>query len=461
MSYSNSIIRHISFLFCIVFLFACNDDDDRIGIKSSTSQKANAYQELLDNGGAKYIGADAVIPISSEPLANSNVVIHSFPSEPGTRFPASMTGEPYKVQTRDGESDDLLFYFQGGGICAAESCLAFNFGNFLADRLPDLFDLFGGALSTDSSNPLANFDLVHANYSDGSLMFGDIDQQPRINALGGTSLVDHRGLLNMTATFEVAKRQYPNPSRIVVSGSSAGSLASFGALIFARTYYPGVPIYGILDSGTGVINEADIQFVERAARSMGFWDLISNIESCGDCFSNGHATNLLRWILDQDNEDEDKNIKLALLSSTQDHVISSFTLNPAHESDSWKNATERELTSLANEYPDRVRVFMIPGSTHTFLIGGGAMAGLIANGFLGLLFPEGFERTPQFDNFISVLVSPLIVGRRPDLIGSEHLKLGNYDQVGINMNNQRVSVKDFIREFLEDPATTVNVLNTE
>lgn len=80
------------------------------------------FQELYDQGIDRYLGV--FTPATSQALPNGTIQ-YSF-SEEGA--PLCYTGQPYSVFTRDGSSNDLLIFTQGGGVCGPQGCAAVTVG---------------------------------------------------------------------------------------------------------------------------------------------------------------------------------------------------------------------------------------------------------------------------------------------------------------------------------------------
>ena len=74
------------------------------------------FQELYDQGFDRYVGIYE--PTGTEKL-DGDVVSHSFDADVG---PACFTGSPYSMSTRDGASDELMVFLQGGGSCGPSAC---------------------------------------------------------------------------------------------------------------------------------------------------------------------------------------------------------------------------------------------------------------------------------------------------------------------------------------------------
>ena len=98
-----------------------------VGCDSSSGSPSGAsgFQELYDQGLTQYVGK---FEPANEPDAEDGVKTHRFsvPSDPSAepRGPLCLRGGEYTVDTREGSSDELVIFLQGGGACWADFCAA-------------------------------------------------------------------------------------------------------------------------------------------------------------------------------------------------------------------------------------------------------------------------------------------------------------------------------------------------
>ena len=195
------------------------------------------FQELYDQGIDRYLG---VFTPTSSKVASPGVIEHIFS---GIDAPICYTGNEFSMFTRDGSSNNLLIFLQGGGFCAPTACDAVETG------IP--FIPFGMLSPTDTQNPVANYNVGYVPYCDGSGMMGDNEVDS-----DGDGIYDRffRGVQNLSASLDVIFQTYPSPDRIVLAGNSAGGFAVHAALPLVRKLYPDVAIEVINDSGQGIAN---------------------------------------------------------------------------------------------------------------------------------------------------------------------------------------------------------------
>jgi len=312
------------------------------------------YQEVYDQGLTRYVGDPALDPVRvRDPIGYSDLLVHDFSSENGG--PVCMVGDDYFVETREGESDELLIFLQPGGVCLDEVCIAtstptINLRLLTAGNLVAL----GGVLNRHApDNPFADFDVVNLPYCDGSIFTGDVERD-----VDGEHVVQ-RGLQNLTAGIQVAKGRFPNPSRIVLAGSSGGSYGSVAALAMTRYFYPDVPITVISDSGAPVMTGYAPDFVDSALAQLNVTHLLP--ASCPDCIGDGHLTGLFLWALGRDPA-----LTIAYLSHTQDAVIGQEYMGSTPEQ--FENDVLSQSGRLTDAYPGRAFRYVVPGTGHTFLL---------------------------------------------------------------------------------------------
>ncbi len=234
---------------------SCEKDDDVIVDNQETPPDKTPFQELYDQGIDKYLGVFK--PISST-MVLPGVTEHIFS---GTNAPICFTGNEFSMFTRDGNSNKLLIFLQGGGFCSPLACEAVEEG------IP-LFP-FGILNPADPQNPTSNFDVGYVPYCDGSGMMGD----------------------------------------------SAGGFAVHAALPLVRKLYPDVRIEVINDSGVGILSPGGMQTLIDYWNAGAFFP-----SSCTNCIgADGNLTDYHKYQLAQD-----PNIRMAYISSKQDATFAAL-----------------------------------------------------------------------------------------------------------------------------------------
>jgi len=202
--------------------------------------------------------------VTDDPSKKQNVGALVFPSLSSSKC---IFGEPYALQYFPGpRSDQVLFYFQGGGACwtqgttNAELCTT----QLAPQEARGVFD------RSNPSNPFANYSIVHFLYCSGDVWGGNVTQP--YTARGGET-VTQVGIVNAQMTIDYVKQQQQKGylpstfSDLLVMGCSAGSVGAqlWGNIIletFAATRAAVIP-----DSYAGVFPEGTIG---PLMRSFGF-----------------------------------------------------------------------------------------------------------------------------------------------------------------------------------------------
>jgi hypothetical protein len=320
------------------------------------SSGSSGFDEIYSQGMIRYV--DMFDP-SNEPEAVEGVKTFEFavPSDLAAepRGPLCLRGTKYTVDTREGASDELVIFLQGGGACWSDFCAAFEETNTLRDS-------DGGILNPElAGNPVADWDVVYLPYCDGSLFAGDVDRVlPNSFGGPGTSMGYQRGLQNLTAALDVAVSEFPEPSRILLTGVSGGAFGTIVALPLVRYYYPETEILVFNDSGIGVAKEGDPGFVNETL--LAGWNASALVPaSCPECTSNGHITRLVEWQLAADD-----NFTMSALSYSADSVIAlTFLMIPPAD---FTTSLLAETARTTTMFEDRYKRFIPADTAHTALL---------------------------------------------------------------------------------------------
>ena len=297
------------------------------------------FQELVDNGAGKYLGQVSPTAVDE----NGAVKQYRFDSEDG---PICLRGGDYTMATRQGSTDRLLIYLQGGGACWSSLCLAFEDSH---EGVPD----FGMLNPTLPHNPFKDWNVGYLPYCDGSLFVGDVTLDDDAD---GTVDRYHRGLVNLTASLEVIRDEFPNPPEIMITGLSAGAYGAPLAGMLVRTVWPDVPITVLTDGGMGLGKPLEPGFVPGILKEWGVYDLVP--ESCEDCFGDGHATSLSMWGLERD-----PSFEYLVITSYNDFVIGSLFLGLGY--DAYEAEVRAMDATLQSRFPEQYASFVYAGDRHT------------------------------------------------------------------------------------------------
>ena len=215
----------------------------------------------------------------------------------------------FKFFFREGASNNLAVYFQGGGACwATENCLydhtyteqlqSFENVKFLQELSRGSVEFlgYGGIVDfRNTSNPLRDWNFVYIPYCTADLHAGANDYAyPSAPAVPTATLYDqyggaaqtirHRGEVNFQAVLKwlTENRTLGKGDKILVTGISGGS---YGAMLNFSTIceaYPDATVYLLGDSGNGV---APADFLGTVAPIWGM-ELPAIAEFAGSSFDN-------------------------------------------------------------------------------------------------------------------------------------------------------------------------------
>ena len=338
----------IVFLVSTVVLSACSGSSGSGSAPPSGPPAAPApppsaeeipFEALYEQGVDQYLGD--FTPMLSE--TSGDIVQHTFGTGEG---PRCLLGDDYTMATREGSSSELMIFLEGGGACNSLLCQATTVA------LPGM-PRFGILNPETASNPARNFNVAYLPYCDGSVFSGDtaIDTDD-------DGVVDryHHGLKNLSASIDVIASNFPAPSRILLTGNSAGGFGTDYMLPLVRKLYPDTPIDLINDSGVGISRPGYVDFVSNE------WNATRFIpDDCSDCVSEaGHTTGYHIYQLN-----EDPNLRMGFMSTKQDSVIADVFVGIGGEA--FEAALLEEMAALAAAHPERFKSFIADGASHTFL----------------------------------------------------------------------------------------------
>ncbi len=330
-------MRILAVMILALLVAACGDDDQ--------AARSFEFQEMVDQGLMRYVGAAS--PRQSVTVGDSTV----FEFDPADG-PVCLAGAPFRVATRSGQSNDLVIYLQGGGACNSQICqvTTVTTDTTLSNGVPG-----AGVLSASlAANPVRDWNVLYSPYCDGSLMAGDVEIDT-----DGDGVVDRyqKGLRNLSAALDVAVAEFPEPSRILLTGVSAGGFATLTALPMVRFHYRDAEILVLNDAGVGIASGEEGSLVALASE----WNSSSALPaSCTECFATDQLMPVLGWQLDRD-----PNLRIGIVTSKRDLVIAAtFVMIPG---DQFEAALLEQSGRLRNRHPERFKRFIYAGNRHTTL----------------------------------------------------------------------------------------------
>lgn len=192
---------------------------------------------------------------------------------PGGEGTACAQGDPYAFFARTGfDADHVVLYFQAGGACwSAESCLP---GNPLPiyDKTvtPGEFSWYGGIFDMENpENPVRDYDMVFVPLCTGDAHIGDATVTYTTAADQVSVTIQHNGAQNVRAVLDWFYAAYPDPERVWVVGSSAGSLASL-------YYYPEI-VRQYPDADLSLFGDGYLGIFPRGWDAMQVWNIGANL----------------------------------------------------------------------------------------------------------------------------------------------------------------------------------------
>ena len=258
-------------------------------------------------------------------------------------------------------SSDLLVYFEGGGACwsylTCYQLLTATNGPYTSASFASESSHFGNSLLDPSAtgSPFAGWNMVFVPYCTGDVHAGN--NLATYTSGNITKTYAHKGRANLEAYVARLAATFPHPSKLIVSGSSAGG---FGALInfdYLATTWPNASAYLIDDSGPALEGSA----IPTATLDAWFssWSLGAVTDpicgtGCRGDLSKAYSSLSTKY----------PHAHMSLLSSEQDQTIRTyFQLTPAQfQTDLNAVATDRlDVTSNWKE-------FFASGQTHTMLL---------------------------------------------------------------------------------------------
>ena len=326
------------------------DGADVSPMVDATQSQVSGPEESLLVREARTAGLLKYLEDGAEPVVESvdgDTTVYAFDPADG---PRCMRGGTFRFSVRDTGSENLLIFLQGGGTCWSDFCLtvtAATAGVPLVESLDQ----------DNPSNPLSDWTVLYLPYCDGSFFTGDRDFDEDGDGVGERL---HRGLQNLSGALRTIKERFPDPSRVLLTGSSAGAFGTIPGSVLVRSVYPEATLQVFNDSGVGVARPGEPAFVEKILDEQGLVPLFP--ETCEDCWADGHITRLVHWIFERDPD-----IQMAVFSSMHDSVIAGTFLNI--EAEAFKEEMLAETQAIHDRFPDRYRRFIVQGIAHTTLLG--------------------------------------------------------------------------------------------
>jgi hypothetical protein len=261
-------------------------------------------------------------------------------------------------------SKNLLVFLNGGGACwDYDTCFTINSAVHGPFGKPE-FDAAVASLPpgtafdrNDPTNPFSNWSYVYIPYCTGDVHSGDnVITYTKAGATMLSKTYHHKGHANVLAYLKRLGSTFTAPSKVVISGSSAGGFGSMLNYVWFRWYWPKAQMYLVDDSGPP-LESGDIpdSFVSAWLPNWHLDQVLTQLcgMTCLNDFSLG-VTALVQYY---------PHDRLSLLSSLEDKTISGYFLMSA-------TGFQNALLTMAK---DRIAptknfsYFFVSGNTHTML----------------------------------------------------------------------------------------------
>ncbi len=174
-------------------------------------------------------------------------------------------GTPYQFYVKpSAENTDLLVFFNGGGACwfgqACDLSAQPNVHTPMADIDANNPALADGVFNLENTrNPFANYTMVFVPYCNGDVHIGGGAREYTYQNENGDEVsitTHHDGYKNSQSALQWVYENFTAPSKIVVSGSSAGAIGgSFYAGLVAE-HYSDTPVVLIADGAGGYSSQS-------------------------------------------------------------------------------------------------------------------------------------------------------------------------------------------------------------
>jgi hypothetical protein len=181
-------------------------------------------------------------------------------------------GTPFQFYVKPAANPaPLLIFFNGGGACwtgpACDLSSQPNTHSPFADMDQNNPALGRGIFDfSNTENPFADYAMVVIPYCTGDVHIGSGTRNYTYSNAAGTDVdvtVHHDGYVNSQNVLDWVYRNFQSPTRVTVSGSSAGAIgASFYAGMIAEHYAPGRVV--LLADAAGAYGTPNLPVVHRA-----------------------------------------------------------------------------------------------------------------------------------------------------------------------------------------------------
>jgi hypothetical protein len=259
-----------------------------------------------------------------------------------------LEGTPFYVTVSKGTSANVMLYLQGGGGCwNYDSC--YDAKTAQTTSSPMTTETGGIFNRAAANNPLKDYNVVFASYCDGSVWSGDADQVYN----GRTTY--HHGLANVSAAITLLKKEFPNPAKLVVAGSSAGGYGTLVGSLATRSQFPTTPLYVLNDAGPWLLNPDNHNMTDNAKKNWGVTQLFP--PECPKCQEQMYY--IAEWAMNRD-----AHSRWGLFSFDNDLTIGTMYLQYGGR---FTQVLLDETDGMVARHPGQFSGYFLHGITHTIL----------------------------------------------------------------------------------------------
>lgn len=269
-------------------------------------------------------------------------------------------GSPFKFFVHPGATDKVLFYLSGGGACFNKDLCGPQGTTYKRTLSGDDPPALNGDLGifdlSKENNPFRDYTIVFVPYCTGDVHLGN-----RTNDYGDGVVIRHNGYLNGNVALSYVAARFPDASKFVVAGSSAGSIPTPLYAGLAQDMLPDAEVIAISDA-SGAYPDAPVLNLE-----------FGNVWGTGNAipaWPENDGMTVDRWsfpgMFIQAHKHAPK-IKFAKVDTAFDEVQIGFTLLAGLPADNLVGTIDaNEAQEEAGGGPT-ISSYVAPGSMHTVL----------------------------------------------------------------------------------------------
>lgn len=264
------------------------------------------------------------------------------------------------------DSTEVAIFLMGGGACWTGITCANNPSTYGSSDFSGMNLSTGIFDRTNPDNPVADWNLIFVPYCTG-----DVHAGSNPNAMVAGTPQMFVGYDNMKAYLNRIVPTFPNATKILLTGSSAGGFGAASTSHLVQRTFGDVEVVTLDDAGPAMRGEYLAPCLQEAWRDT--WGLDETfLGACGDNCPDktDFLVDYVKWV-----SAEYPTRRSALLSTTSDQVIRTFfglgENNCASFTPMSPQKFEQGLNAFADEMQSNTQfgIFYAPGSAHTFLGG--------------------------------------------------------------------------------------------